>query len=53
MPWAPLVTLLTQYPDTVDLNEDKVLTVEEEGWFEGWFDGDDIEVELDEVGDVL
>ncbi|MFN7025497.1 MAG: hypothetical protein ACK4QP_13455 [Pseudorhizobium sp.] len=36
-----------------DLDSNKVITVEEEGWFEGWFDGDDVEVEIEEVGDVL
>jgi|GEM_PF-2271712 len=35
-----------------DANQDKVITVEEEGWFEGWFDGDDIEAEIKSVGDV-
>ena len=39
--------------DTVDSNDDKVVTVEEEGWFEGWFDGDDVEAEIEEVGDVI
>ncbi|MGR3494206.1 hypothetical protein [Citreimonas sp.] len=38
--------------DTVDLNDDTVITVEEEGWFEGWFDGDDLEAEIQEVGAV-
>jgi hypothetical protein len=36
-----------------DLDEDKVITIEEEGWFEGWFDGDDIEAEIRDVGDVM
>ena len=35
-----------------DRDRNQVLTVEEEGFFEGWFDGDDIEVELEEVGEV-
>ena len=35
-----------------DVNEDMVITVEEEGWFEGWFDGDDVSAEIEEVGDV-
>lgn len=39
--------------DTVDSNDDQVITVEEEGWFEGWFDGDDVEAEVEEVGDVI
>lgn len=39
--------------DTADLDRDEVITVEEEGWFEGWFDGDDVEAEVEEVGDVL
>ncbi|SDY92581.1 hypothetical protein [Citreimonas salinaria] len=38
--------------DSADLNDDYVVTVEEEGWFEGWFDGDDVEAEIEEVGDV-
>ena len=37
---------------TADLDRDQVITVEEEGWFEGWFDGDDIEAEVEEVGDI-
>jgi hypothetical protein len=36
-----------------DANQDQVITVEEEGWFEGWFDGDDVEAEIENVGDVL
>lgn len=39
--------------DTADVDSNKVITVEEEGWFEGWFDGDDVEAEIEEVGDVL
>ena len=35
-----------------DRDQDQVITVEEEGWFEGWFDGDDIEAEVQEVGEV-
>jgi len=35
-----------------DANQDMVIMVEEEGWFEGWFDGDDIEAEIESVGDV-
>lgn len=35
-----------------DMNQDKVLTIEEEGLFEGWFDGDDIEAEIETIGDV-
>jgi hypothetical protein len=38
---------------TADLDEDQVITIEEEGWFEGWFDGDDIEAEIEDVGDVM
>ncbi len=38
--------------NTADQNDDYVITVEEEGWFEGWFDGDDIEAEIEEVGDL-
>lgn len=39
--------------NAADLDADEVVTIEEEGWFEGWFDGDDIEAEIEEVGDVL
>jgi Ca2+-binding EF-hand superfamily protein len=39
--------------NSADLDDDKVITVEEEGWFEGWFDGDDVEAEIEEVGDVV
>lgn len=39
--------------NTADLDENQVITVEEEGFFEGWFDGDDVEAEIQEVGDVL
>jgi Ca2+-binding EF-hand superfamily protein len=39
--------------NNADLDSDKVITVEEEGWFEGWFDGDDVEAEIEEVGDVM
>ena len=35
-----------------DRDQDQVLTVEEEGWFEGWFDGDDIDAEVMDVGEV-
>lgn len=35
--------------NTSDVNQDKVITIEEEGWF----DGDDIEAEIEEVGDVM
>ena len=38
--------------ETADLDSDQVITIEEEGWFEGWFDGDDIEAEIEEVGDI-
>ncbi|MCL3882008.1 hypothetical protein [Marivita sp. GX14005] len=38
--------------DAADLDSDEVISIEEEGWFEGWFDGDDIEAEIEEVGDV-
>ncbi len=38
---------------TVDTDDDKVVTIEEEGWFEGWFDGDDVEAEIRDVGEVL
>lgn len=39
--------------DAADLDEDEVLTIEEEGFFEGWFDGNDVTAEIQEVGDVL
>ncbi|PRY92961.1 hypothetical protein BCF33_1825 [Hasllibacter halocynthiae] len=39
--------------DTADVNRDAVVTIEEEGFFEGWFDGDDIEAEVQTVGDVM
>lgn len=35
-----------------DADQDMVITIEEEGWFEGWFDGDDIEAEIQSVGDL-
>lgn len=35
-----------------DRDQDQVLTIEEEGFFEGWFDGDDIEAEIETVGEV-
>ena len=31
-------------------HDDHVISVEEEGWFDGWFDGDDAEAEIEEVG---
>jgi hypothetical protein len=39
--------------ETADANQDKVITIEEEGWFEGWFDGDDVEAEIKDVGEVM
>lgn len=39
--------------NSADLDGDEVITVEEESWFEGWFDGDDVEAEIQEVGDVM
>ncbi|EKE43898.1 hypothetical protein OCGS_1879 [Oceaniovalibus guishaninsula JLT2003] len=36
-----------------DRDQDTVISIEEEGWFEGWFDGDDVEAEIEQVGDVL
>ena len=39
--------------NAADTNEDMVISVEEEGWFEGWFDGDDVEAEIEQVGDVM
>ncbi len=41
------------YYNAADRDQDKVITVEEEGFFEGWFDGDDVTAEIEEVGDVL
>ena len=38
--------------DAADRDQDEILTVEEEGFFEGWFDGDDVETEVMEVGEV-
>ena len=38
--------------DSADLDDDQVVTIEEEGFFEGWFDGDDVEAELRDVGQV-
>ena len=35
-----------------DYNQDQVITVEEEGFFEGWFDGDDVTAEIEQVGEV-
>jgi hypothetical protein len=35
-----------------DLNRNQVIEIEEEGFFEGWFDGDDIEAEITSVGEV-
>ena len=39
--------------NTADLNQDQVITIDEEGWFEGWFDGDDIEAEIHDVGELM
>ncbi|MEY8837809.1 hypothetical protein AB9K41_02085 [Cribrihabitans sp. XS_ASV171] len=39
--------------NTADLDDDQYIEIEEEGFFEGWFDGDDIEAEVEEVGDVM
>lgn len=36
-----------------DRDQDLVISIEEEGWFEGWFDGDDIEAEITTVGEVF
>lgn len=35
-----------------DANRDTVVSIEEEGLFEGWFDGDDVEAEIEQVGTV-
>lgn len=37
---------------SADRNQDMQITVEEEGFFEGWFDGDEIDAEIEQVGDV-
>ena len=36
-----------------DANQDQIITIDEEGWFEGWFDGNDVEAEVREVGEVF
>jgi hypothetical protein len=38
--------------NAADLDRNAVISIEEEGWFEGWFDGDDIEAEVESVGPV-
>ncbi|TFL17065.1 hypothetical protein [Jannaschia formosa] len=38
--------------NAADLDRNAVISIEEEGWFEGWFDGDDIEAEIESVGPV-
>jgi hypothetical protein len=38
--------------NAADLDRNAVISIEEEGWFEGWFDGDDIEAEVETVGPV-
>lgn len=38
--------------NTADLDQDQIITIEEEGFFEGWFDGDDISTEVREIGEV-
>ena len=38
--------------DRADLDRNQMISIEEEGFFEGWFDGDDIEAEIESVGDV-
>ncbi len=38
--------------DRADADRDKIITIEEEGLFEGWFDGDDVEAEIETIGDV-
>lgn len=42
----------TSLYNRADVNQDRVLTIEEEGFFEGWFDGDDIDAEIETVGEV-
>ena len=39
--------------ERADANQDKIITIDEEGLFEGWFDGDDIEARVQEVGDLM
>jgi hypothetical protein len=38
--------------NAADYDQNQVITIEEEGWFEGWFDGDDVEAEIESIGDV-
>ena len=35
-----------------DRDQNQVISIEEEGLFEGWFDGDDVEAEIETVGEV-
>lgn len=42
----------TKLYETADMNRDAVITVEEEGFFEGWFDGDDITARVREIGPI-
>jgi hypothetical protein len=35
--------------NAADRDRDQVLTIEEEGWFEGWFDGNDWDAEVESV----
>ncbi len=39
--------------NTADRDRDTVISIEEEGWFEGWFDGDDVEAEIEQVGSFM
>jgi hypothetical protein len=38
--------------NAADYDENQVLTIEEEGFFEGWFDGDDLEAEIQSLDEV-
>jgi hypothetical protein len=38
--------------NAADYDQNQVITIEEEGWFEGWFDGDDLEAEIKSAGEV-
>lgn len=42
----------TSLYNRADADQDQVLTIEEEGFFEGWFDGDDIDAEIESIGEV-
>lgn len=39
--------------NAADADRDQVITFEEEGWFECWFDGEDVDAELRDVGNDI